>query len=128
MLRITFIGIMAIVIGSCSPVKNASKTSAVLTQTGADSTEYGITIIDPGFETWYLLNYSQAVDRTNEYYRVRNNMAVLNWNDYYRTGKFGNIIDCWIDFRSDVDYGIEVNRRLFWYFKYVTVTYRLNIF
>jgi hypothetical protein len=128
MSRSFIIGILALMIWACSPLKNATKTSATLTQNGQDSTEYSIVIIDPGFDHWYLLNYSPAKDRTNDYYRTKNIVAVENWNYYYRTGKYSNVFDSEIDYRPEVDYGIEVNRKLFWYFDYVTQSYRIYLF
>jgi hypothetical protein len=113
---------------ACSPVKEALKTSAILTQDNLDSTEYDIVIIDPGFDRWYVLNYSPAQDHSNDYYRTKNLIAVGNWNDYYRSGRYINVIDSYIDYRLDVDYGIEVNRKLFWYFKYIKSNYRVRLF
>ena len=128
MSRSFFIGILALMVWACSPVKTASKSSAILTQKEQDTTEYGIVIIDPGFDQWYLLNYSPAQDRSNDYYRTQNIIAVRNWNDYYRTGKYSRIIDSEIDYLPDVDYGIEVNRKLFWYFRYIKSEYRIYLF
>lgn len=123
-----FIGIMALLVWACSPVKNASKTSATLTQSGMDSTEYEILITDPQFEQWYLMNYSEAKDYSNDYYRSKNQIAVANWNDYCRTGQYGQVIDSFINYQPGIDYGIEVNRKLFWYFKYVKDNYRIPLF
>ena len=128
MLRSVFIGILALIIWACSPVKDATKTSATLSQKDQDSTEYGIVIIDPGFDQWYLANYSPAQDRSNDYYRTQNNMAIRNWNDYYHTGKHGNVINSDIDYQPEVDYGIDINRKLYWYFRYIKSEYRIYLF
>jgi hypothetical protein len=128
MSRSFFIGLLALTVWACSPVKTASKSSAILTQKEQDTTEYGIVIIDPGFDQWYLLNYSPAQDRSNDYYRTQNIIAVRNWNDYYRTGKYSRIIDSEIDYLSYMDYGIDVNRKLFWYFRYIKSEYRIYLF
>lgn len=128
MSRSISIGILVLVIWACSPVKHSSKTSAILTQKDQDTTEYGIVIIDSGFDQWYLTNYSPAQDRSNDYYRTQNIVAVGNWNDYYRTGKYSRIIDSSIDCRPDVEYGIDVNRRLYWYFRYIKSKYRIYLF
>lgn len=122
------IGIMALMVWACSPVQNATKTSATLTQSSKDSTEYEILIIDPRFEQWYLMNYSEAKDYSNEYYRSKNQLAVANWNDYYRTGQYGRVIDSYINYQPTIDYGIEVNRKLYWYFKYIKTNYGINLF
>jgi hypothetical protein len=127
MSRFCFIGIVALMLWGCSPSKEVSKTSATLSQSSQDSTEYDIAIIDIGFDQWYMLNYSPDKDRTNEYYRIKNNLAVVIWNDYYRTGKYVNVIDSYIDYKADVDYGIEVNRKLFWYLKYIRSKYDIYL-
>lgn len=123
-----FIGLTVLLLGSCSSVKHTSKTSAALEQTGKDSTEYEIRIIDNNFDQWYNLNYSPAVDHTNEYYRAKNLIGVTNWNDFYTSGKYRNFIDFLIDYRPDVDYGMEVNRKLYWYFRFIVSTYKIPLF
>ena len=117
--------IMGLMVWACSPAKKASKASVTLAK---DSVEYEIWIIDPRFDQWYIINYSPAKDYSNEYYRSKNMIAVINWNDYYRSGKYSKIIDSYIDYQSSIDYGIEVNRKLFWYFKFVVETYNIYLF
>jgi hypothetical protein len=118
----------ALLIWSCSTVKEATKTSATLTQSSQDSTEYEVYIDDPHFDLWYQLNYSEAKDRTNDYYRNKDIIAVENWNDYYRKGKYIEIIDSYINYQLQMDYGIEVNRKLYWYFKFVSENYKVRLF
>jgi hypothetical protein len=121
-------GIMALFFWACSPVKETAKTSATLSKNFQDSTEYEIHIIDPWFDQWYLINYSEAKDYTNEYYHNKNLIAVSNWNEYYRTGKYDLVIDSYIDYQPNIDYGIEVNRKLYWYFRYVREKYKIRLF
>ena len=84
----------------------------------ADSTEYEITISDPGFDTWYLMHFSPSNDYSNEYYHSKNLLAVSNWNDYFIRGRHHQLIDTNIYYDCSLDYGIDVNRKLYWYFKY----------
>lgn len=121
-------GIIALLVWACSPVNEASKTSATLTKSSQDSTEYEILIIDSQFDHWYMINYSPAKDHSNDYYRNKNLIAAANWNDYYRTGRYSQFIDTYIDYRGNIDYGIEVNRKLYWYFKYIRDSYKIRIF
>jgi len=114
-----FIGITALMIWGCSPVKQASKTSAKLEHAAQDSTEYEIRIIDPQFDQWYIINYSPAKDYSKEYYRSKNFVGVTNWNNYYTSGRYNRIIISLLDYRPDVDYGIDVDRKLYWYFRYI---------
>jgi len=120
-------GIMILVLGACSTVKETSGHKAVLKPDGHDSTEYDLVIIDIQFDHWYQINYSPAKDYSNEYYRGKNNMAVETWNQYYRDGRYRNIIDSAIDYQSNTDYGIDVNRKLYWYFKFITEQYHIRL-
>ena len=123
-----FIGIITLLAWACSPVKEASKTSARLTQNSQDTTEYEILIIDPHFDQWYLLNFDMSKDHSNDFYRSKNLTAVETWNNYYRTGQYGQFIDSYIEYWPNIDYGIEVNRKLFWYFKCIKENYRIRLF
>jgi hypothetical protein len=123
-----FIGILVVLFWACTPVREVSKTSATLTQNSLDSTEYEILIIDSHFDQWYLINFDPSKDHSNDYYRNKNLIAVANWNDYYRTNRYSQVIDSYINYWSNIDYGIEVNRRLFWYFKYIKENYRIRLF
>ncbi|MBW6460653.1 MAG: hypothetical protein K0B08_08775 [Bacteroidales bacterium] len=121
--------IIAIAVWACSPAKKVSApTKAVLSETSQDSTEYELVIIDTRFDNWYLMNYSPAKDRTNEYYRMKNSIAAANWNEYYNSGRYHRAIESYLDYWPNIDYGIELNRKLFWYFKFVEETYKLPLF
>jgi hypothetical protein len=107
----------------------AQKSKSSLRSTGIiiDSTDYEITIIDSQFDTWYLLHYSPVKDYSNEYYRNRNQIGVSNWNDYFDKGQYQRIIENHIFYNSSVDYGIEVNRKLYWYFKYTEEQFCIRV-
>ena len=122
-----FIGIMALAVWACSPVRQVSKSPAIQAQCGLDSSDYEVVITDPRFDQWYITNYSGPKDHSNDYYRGKNLIAVSAWNDYYRTGKYGQVIDSDINYHPETDYGIGVNRKLFWYFKFVTVRYGIPL-
>jgi hypothetical protein len=82
-----------------------------------DSTEYELIVLDQGFELWFLM---QPVHQHSlEYYRNRNMMYVSEWNNrYMNPQQYGDIYDCLIDYQSTIDYGIEFERRLYYYFRY----------
>jgi len=123
-----FIGMIVLLIRGCSPVTKLSKTSATLTQSSQDNTEYEIQIIDPQFDQWYILNYSPAKDYSKEYYRGQNLVGVTNWNNYYNSGQYSRVIESLIDYRPNIDYGIEVDRKLYWYFKYIESEFKIRLF
>jgi len=111
---------------SCSPSLKTS-TSDRKPIIKSDSTEYEVIIIDPEFDHWYLMNYSQSKDYSNEYYRGRNQVAVSNWNDYFTRNRYHRVIDSYIAYDNSVDYGIEVNRKLYWFFKYTEDKFRIPL-
>ena len=123
-----FIGMTVLILWSCSPVKHVSETSASLEWISKDSTEYEIRIIDNNFDLWYNLNYSPAADHTKEYYRAKNIIGVTNWNYFYTSGRYRMLIDCLIDYSREIDYGIEVDRKLYWYFRFIISTYKVPLF
>lgn len=122
------IGIATMLIYACSPARNTSKSAATVALSCHDSTEYEIYIDDLRFDQWYLMNYSEAKDHSDEYYRSRNLVAVPRWNDYYRQGNGIEVVDSYINYQPQIDYGIEVNRKLYWYFTYVEEKYGIKLF
>ena len=123
-----YLCLMALGIWACSTNKNATATSAKLARDMQDSTEYEVIIYDIHFDNWYLLNYSEAKDHSDAYYHSKNMVAASRWDDYYRSGKFINIVDSFINYQPQTDYGIEVNRKLFWYFTFVEEYYKIHLF
>lgn len=111
---------------SCYPTSPKVSHSVGLKE--KDTLSYELIIIDPGFETWYDIHFSPAKDRSNEAYHMYNQQAVLNWNYYFTTGKHSQYIDSYINYENQVDYGIELNRKLYWYFKYVEEISGLRLF
>ena len=125
---VTLIGLAVLLLGACTTAKHTSKTSATLIQSTKDSTEYEDVILDQEFDHWYLTQYTPAKDHLNDYYRTKNLLAIANWNDYYLTGKYSRLIESYINYHPDTDYGIEVNRKLYWYFTWFSEKYRIRLF
>jgi hypothetical protein len=121
-------GIIVCVTFSCKPSGEVSRASATLVKDSQDSTRYEILITDPHFEQWYLVNFTPAKDYSVDYYRTKNITAVSNWNDFYRSGRYDKVVDSYIEYWPQVDYGMEVNRKLFWYFRYVVSNYGIRLF
>ena len=126
MKKLIFPFFLLLVVWSCSPAQktgSSDKHPKIIN----DSTEYEITIIDPQFDNWYLMNFSAAKDYSNEFYRSKNQVGVLTWNDFYTRNRYHRVIENYIIFDNSADYGIEVNRKLYWYFKYVEDTFGVNL-
>lgn len=83
-----------------------------------DETEYEIIIIEPGFYTWL-----QSIARPKGYYSQyflenRNQILVLNWNQrVLQPTRFNpNLYELQINYDPQIDYGYEVNYKLYNYF------------
>ena len=113
--------------GSSSLKKVSEKEEPVIIEN--DSLEYQIIIIDIGFNTF--LNtiakpegfYSQA------YLEARNRTWVLAWNNRVRNpSQFdASIYENVIDFQAGINYGYEVNYKLFNYFLFAQQKYKMNL-
>ena len=94
-----------------------------------EALEYEITIIDPGFATWL---YSMA--RPEGYYSQqflenRNYQYVAEWNQrVLQPQRFDpNLYEMQIDYQQGIDYGYEVNYKLYNYFIYFQLTYKQRL-
>ena len=121
------IGVFVLFIAwSCAPSHQVAAT-AKPPVIKADSTEYEVIVIDPEFDHWYLIHFTPAKDYSNSYYRAKNQVGVSNWNDYFIRSLYPKIIDSSIVYDNSIDYGIEVNRVLFWYFKYYEDQFKIRL-
>lgn len=124
---IRLLGLILIIFAglSCSTQKGMDKPHNSVVY--IDSSEYDITIIDPDFDRWYMLRYSPALERSNEYYRQRNVIASTNWNNYLMRNRYNRVISSYINYHPGIDYGLQVNSKLYWYFRYIQETYRIPL-
>ena len=107
--------IFTLMIAACGSQRSLHKASAPEI-TPDDSTEYELLVFDQGFETWYLLKPSPALDHGIEYYKNWNSQYVNEWN--YRSGTsrfFGSPIN----YDRNENYPIEIEHKLYYYFQYV---------
>lgn len=95
----------------------------------SDKTEYEIIIIEPGFNTWLA-----SIARPEGYYEQnylenRNRILVLEWNQRvlqplrYRP----NLYEMQINYEPNIDYGYEVNYKLYNYFVYFQRKYNQRL-
>lgn len=93
-----------------------------------DSLEYKIVIIDQGFGT-YLQSIAKPMWYYSEsYYKTKNIFYVQEWNARVRAPYKYNtdIYEMEINYDSAIDYGLEVNYKLYHYFKFVAYKYKVN--
>lgn len=92
-----------------------------------DSVEYELIVFDPGFETWYTLQNSPARYRSQEYYEGWNQQYVSEWNYLATQPRRRSFFESIIGYEPGVDYGFELNQKLFYYFQYVEHVLRIPI-
>lgn len=94
-----------------------------------DETEYEIIIIEPGFYTWL-----QSIARPEGYYSQsflenRNAILVTNWNQRVLQPSMynPNLYEMQINYDPNIDYGYEVNYKLYNYFVYFQRKYNQRL-
>lgn len=94
-----------------------------------DSLAYEITIIDPGF-TAYLNSMAQPVGfYSQSYLEARNSAWVLTWNLRAQNPQQFNpsIYENNIDYQPNINYGYDVNYKLFNYFLFAQRKYKMSL-
>lgn len=112
-----------------SPSKTTSSEKEEPVVIANDSLEYEIIIIDPGF-TAYLNSIAKPEGFYSQtYLENKNQLYVVNWN--YRAQnplQFNpNIYENVIDYSPHINYGYEVNYKLFNYFEFAQQKYRMTL-
>lgn len=121
------IGILMYSCGSSNFNNTAEKEEPVVIAN--ESLEYEIIIIDPGF-TAFLNSKAQPEGFYNQnYLEARNRAWVITWNQRFLnpTQFNASIYENMIDYQQNVDYGYEVNYKLFNYFLFVQQKYNMNL-
>lgn len=129
-----------LIMGSCSGTKNTltispdekmafSQKEGDTVKIANDSTEYEIIIIDPGFNFWL-----QSIARPEGYYSQsflenRNQIFVINYNQrVIQPMRFNDdLYPFQIDYDPNIDYGYEVNYKLYNYFIYFQRKYNQRL-
>ncbi|MBT8300264.1 MAG: hypothetical protein KJO63_02950 [Maribacter sp.] len=131
---------LLIVVGGCKSSKKAVVISEdekeVFNQQegdtitiASDKTEYEIIIIEPGFNFWL-----QSIAKPKGYYdqtymENRNNIFVLEWNRRVLSPQQydPNLYELQIDYSPLIDYGYDVNYKLYNYFIYFQRKYNQRL-
>jgi hypothetical protein len=83
-----------------------------------DSIEYELIVIDPGYE-FFLATQKHMEFYSQHYYESWNQRYVTEWN--YRHSqplRYGDIYETYIDYSPHIDYGLELNYKLYYYFRF----------
>lgn len=124
---IFFIGVFIFVI-ACSTQKGIVKIEEDKDETTEeDSLEYALETFDSKFDTWYLLHNNPSQYRSQEYYEGWNQRYIAAWN--YNATQPGKrwFFEPVVGWYPTVDYGFELNHKLFYYFQYVERVLKIDI-
>lgn len=106
--------------------KNATNDTVTIAD---DETEYQIIIIDPGYYSW-LHSIAMPQGYYSEHYmKARNQIYVSNWNQRVLnpTAYDPSLYEMRINYDPTIDYGYEVNYKLYNYFIYFQRKYRQRL-
>ncbi|MEN8138753.1 MAG: DUF6146 family protein [Bacteroidota bacterium] len=95
-----------------------------------NETEYDIIITDIGYDT-FLLNQKPKNFYSQQYYENWNKYYVTDWNQKvqtasYHSQKYQNVFDMYIDYNPSINYGLDVNYKLYYYFMFVEKKYGIH--
>ena len=92
----------------------------------SDSIEYELLVFDTGFESWYLTRPVQQ--HSHSYYRSKNIQYVSEWNNrFLSTPRYSQLLMNRIEYDPSVNYPLELDSKLYWYFIYFEETNRIKL-
>ncbi|MDO5608051.1 MAG: DUF6146 family protein [Capnocytophaga sp.] len=114
---------------SCGVSKEVSPTAdanAIKPEKNEEG-EWDLDVLDPQYN--YFLN---AVARPMNAYtesglKIRNQTLVNEWNSYFYSGRYPNIIGSSIDYNANENYGLKFEYKLYQVFAYVRWQYGLRL-
>lgn len=94
-----------------------------------DELEYEILIIEPGFNYWLASRARPVGFYSQSYLETRNRIYVTEWNNrVMQPLRFNpNLYELQIDYLPGIDYGYEVNYKLYNYFIFFQITYNQQL-
>lgn len=89
--------------------------------------EWDLTVIDTQFD-YFLSAVAKPISQyTESYLKTKNTFLVNEWNSYYNSGKYRDIIESGIDYDPKENYGIKFEYKLYQVFVYVNWKYKLRM-
>ena len=84
-----------------------------------DSIEYELIVLEPGFDSWFVTNRKPIWYYEETYYKNFNQLYTNEWNNRVRSFQHDRPYDEFIDYSVSINYGNEVEHKLYWYFQYM---------
>jgi hypothetical protein len=125
--KIFWVGIILLV-AACSIQKGLVNIKNNNTEnTVEDSLEYELETFDGRFETWYQMHNNPSTYHSQQYYENWNRQYVSAWNYNAVSGRRNSFFEPIVGYEFTVDYGFELNHKLFYYFQYVEQVLKIQI-
>ena len=114
---------------NCSPqnkTANNKENTAIKPEKNADG-EWDIEVLDSQYD--YFLNaIAKPMNMYSEsYLKIKNTFLVSEWNSYYFSGRYRNVIESSIDYNPQENYGLKFEYKLYQVFAYVQWKYGLKM-
>ncbi|MGZ5188359.1 MAG: DUF6146 family protein [Kaistella sp.] len=113
----------------CAPQNKMSSNSEnpELKPEKNDDGEWDLQVIDTQYD-YYLNAIAKPMNMYSEgYLKSKNTFLVSEWNSYFYSGKYRNIIESSIDYDPQENYGLKFEYKLYQVFAYVQWKYGLRM-
>ncbi len=118
------------VLASCQTQKGITKDSdsgLKIEETESDSTQYELLIFDIKFDS-FLVTQPPMEFYSQNYYETWNIQYVIEWNIRHNNpSRYGDFYESQIDYIQSIDYGIELNYKLYNYFLFIEKEYGITL-
>ena len=113
----------------CAPQNSAPKPneSASMKPEKNDDGEWDLIVIDSQYD-YFLKSMAKSINMYSEtQLKAKNAFLVSEWNSYYFSGRYRNVIESSIDYDSQENYGLKFEYKLYQVFAYVQWKYGLRM-
>jgi hypothetical protein len=93
----------------------------------SDSTEYELVVSEPGFESWFVTHRKPVWFHEESYYKQFNQLYTNEWNNRVRGIENDYPFNELIDYNKINQYGIELEHKLYWYYKFMMDKYDFKL-
>ena len=115
---------------SCSSqnnIANQSKEDHPLQAQKNEDGEYDLEVLDTQF-TYFINAIARPMSMYSEgYLKSKNQFLVSEWNSYYFSGRYRNVIESSIDYDPNINYGLKYEYKLYQVFAFVKWKYGLKL-
>ena len=118
-----------IFVTTCAPQSLSNKTGEKTSMKPQvdDDGEYDLTVFDSQYD-YFLSAIARPINNyTEDYLKLKNRFLVTEWNSYYSSHRYPNVIESSIDYDPTINYGLKYEYKLYQVFTYVYWKYGLKL-